>query len=364
MVSFGRLIADESQQLERRWYEAWQRSPHPHPELSEAALKNTLANQVRIIGEAMEADGPREAPEGLWQIRGRLHPEQRVDQQILIEEVVHEYGLLIDVVRTWVEERGLEVSFGDYSYFHQAVLELIAESVRRFARHQAEQVSRSRGDYLAGLAHQMRTPLSTLRFTVEQLVRPAARSDSAMAMLRRNVDRLSLLVNGVMRLERFKADELPVKPQRVRPAALVDDIVRDHEHEALRKGLRLEVEVNRTLEMDLDPDLFIDALGNLVQNAVKYTERGRVRVEVRDEGDTVEFRVIDTGPGMSTERRQTLFQPVIPQKPGGVGLGLTIAARAVVAQGGVIGADSGPEGGTTVWFRLPRAVVARKGGEA
>ena len=125
--------------------------------------------------------------------------------------------------------------------------------------------------------------------------------------------------------------------------------------------MRLDVSANRSARMQVDRDLLVDALGNLIQNAIKYTAKGYVRVSMEEQEDAVVFKVEDSGPGISPERQRELFQPVLPGQRGGVGLGLSIAFRAAVAQGGVLGLESELGRGSTFLLRLPWAVRAREG---
>lgn len=341
MASLGEQLIQHTDVIVQRWYEAWKGSRHPHLEVAEAALKDELAVQLRVIE--------------------RLDPEARVDQEIPIEEVVQEYRIAVIAIREWMAERKIEVPFLDYSYFYQAIFELTAEAVRRYTEYNIEQVKQARSEYLAEIAHQLRAPLATMALVTEILEDPNRRADSNLiARLRASVARLSRLVDGVMRLERFKAEELPVRPVRTHIAELIDSVIAENELAASRKQLRFEVQLDRTLEMTIDPDLFIDVFGNLVQNAIKYTLRGFVRVEVEQRPHDVHFRVIDSGPGISPDRQASLFSPVQPEKAGGVGIGLTIAKRAVVAQEGTIGCASEPGRGSTFWFQLPRVVHARE----
>ncbi|MFE8599702.1 sensor histidine kinase [Archangium violaceum] len=279
-----------------------------------------------------------------------------------IEEVVREYAYVIEAVRIWIDERDEQVSVQDYSFFSLAIFELAAESARRFAKYQAEQVARERSEYVAGIAHQLRTPVSTLGLYVQQLERGQDAPDTrAVERLRRTVDRLSRLVDGILRLERFKPDELPVHPETLAPAQVIDQLVADYEHDASRKGLRLDISANRSARMQVDRDLLVDALGNLIQNAIKYTEKGFVRVTLEEQENEVIFKVEDSGPGISPERQRELFRPVRPGQPGGAGLGLSIAFRSAVAQGGTLELESEPGRGSTFRLFLPRAVRAREG---
>lgn len=363
MTSLGELLCNNIDELVHRWYERWLREGPASPELPEAALKDHLPLQLRVIGEALlKENSSRESPWELWQRNGRLDPEQRVLDEVLIEEVVREYAFVIEEVRIWLDERGEQVSVQDYSFFSLAIFELTAESVRRFAKFRADQLARERSEYVAGIAHQLRTPVSTLNLTVQQLERGQGALDTrVLERLRRTVGRLSRLVDGILRLERFKPEELPVHPEDLAPAQIIDQITADYEHDARSKGLRLDVSANRSVRMQVDRDLLVDALGNLIQNAIKYTARGFVRVTLEEQEDAVVFKVEDSGPGISPERQRELFRPVLPGQHGGVGLGLSIAFRAAVAQGGALGLESEVGRGSTFLLRLPWAVRAREG---
>lgn len=85
----------------------------------------------RLIGEQLRDPSCAEPPASLWKATTRLHPEARIDQAILIEEVVQAFMLVVDVVREWIEERHIEVSFQEYSYFVQAVTSLVCRRARR-----------------------------------------------------------------------------------------------------------------------------------------------------------------------------------------------------------------------------------------
>jgi signal transduction histidine kinase len=206
----------------------------------------------------------------------------------------------------------------------------------------------------------MRTPLTVLKLHVSMLSRVDSLPNARVVhSIERNVKRLTGLVDGVMRLERFSPEEIPVFPVEIAPAKLIDQVVEDNAYEAERKSLRIEVLVNRVLRMQIDPTLFVDALGNLVQNAVKYTDSGHVRIEVEEKAAEVVFKVLDTGPGIPMERLQRMFETVEPDTTGGAGIGLTIVHRATRAQGGMVGVESDPGQGSCFWFSLPRAAKQR-----
>lgn len=357
MRTLGEELREHCDTLAQRWYERWLET-HASRGVSEAALKDSLPAQLRLIGRQLEDLSTAERPDQAWKITERLDPEARVEQQVPIEEMVQEYALAIDVVRGWVEEREIEVPFAEFSYFHTATYELTAESVRRYAAYQADEIRKQRAQYLAGVMHQLRTPLAALSVQVEILRDDPRRDAASIHKLQRNVRRIQVLVDGILRLERFHTWEVPVRPQKVYPAQLIDDIVSDHEVDAARKGLRFEAHVNRSLRMDLDPDLFLDALGNLVQNAIKYTARGFVIIDATERNENVLFCVRDSGPGIPPEKQRHLFKHALPGSVGGAGIGLQIAQHAARAQGGEIEVASEVGRGTVFSLRLPRTLRA------
>ncbi len=356
MSSLALALIEQHETITQLWYEAWRNSELPHPEIAEAALKDHLSPQLRRIGEQMQDLENADSPEANWAKPDRMDPEARVDQNMPIEEVVMEYSLALDVLRQWISDQKLKPSFEEYTYLFQNIFELTAESVRRYEARRHEQISEERSKYLAGLTHQMRTPISTLMMQMQIMERQREVSPSLINVCQRNLKRLSLMVNTVMRLERFKPNELPVRPQIVYPARLIDQALDDYQPDASHKGLRLETVVDRTLDMRIDPDLFLDVMGNLIDNAVKYTSSGFVRVEVEDlaDSDLVLFKVLDSGPGIAPDRQAGLLGPVKPVELSGAGIGMHVAQRAVTAMGGTIGIDSEVGQGTAVWFKLPR----------
>jgi len=360
IVTFANELIENRDAIVQRWYEAWRKSRHPHPEIEETLLKDMLSEQLKLIGFQIKAN-KSENTEDLWLIAKRLDPEERVIQKIPIEEVVQEYRIAVETVRCWIEEKEIEVSFKEYSYFYSAIFQLVAESVRRYSKFQHERISRDRSDYLARLTHQMRNPLSAISLNVGILSRMEIDQNAsrAISILDRNIRKLNLLINGVMRMERYKPEEIPVRPESLRPMVLLEEVMDEFEFDAAKKKLRLEISGNRSLRMEVDSNLLVDAFGNLIQNAIKYTEKGFVRVLVEEQNSNILFKVIDSGPGISKERQKDLFKPTKPGKPGGVGIGLSIAARAVAAQSGEIGVTSELGKGSTFWFYLPKKVKVR-----
>jgi signal transduction histidine kinase len=125
---------------------------------------------------------------------------------------------------------------------------------------------------------------------------------------------------------------------------------------AQQKGLRLEADFDPNLELEVDPVLTRSAVQNLLENAVKYTDEGEVRLAIEDHGSEIVVHVRDSCHGLSPEELRTVFEPFARghTKAPGTGLGLAIARRAIQVQGGRLEAESPGDSGCHFWITLPK----------
>jgi signal transduction histidine kinase len=154
----------------------------------------------------------------------------------------------------------------------------------------------------------------------------------------------------------MEAGAVEVRPAVVRLEQVLEPAIESARSEALDKGLSLSVDYDPDLDVEIDPLLTRSAIQNLADNAVKYTDTGRVQITVDHEGDTFQIHVRDDCHGLSREELETMFEPFKRGETGkaGTGLGLAIAKRAVEAQGGSIHAESPPPSGCHFWITLPK----------
>ncbi|MBM7112869.1 HAMP domain-containing sensor histidine kinase [Archangium primigenium] len=215
--------------------------------------------------------------------------------------------------------------------------------------------------FLAGVAHDLRNPLSALRMSAALVTSGRVteeRMQKTMGLVRRQVSRLDRMVGDLLDATRIEAGrfELSLEDRDVRE--LVASVVELYESGGGSRELRL-VMPEEPVRLRCDATRVEQVLHNLVSNALKYSpESSGVEVQVRHEGDEAWLCVVDQGIGISPEELTGLFAPFqrtgrAREKAPGVGIGLSVARRIVEAHGGRIEVESQPGRGSTFRVRLP-----------
>jgi signal transduction histidine kinase/HAMP domain-containing protein len=228
-------------------------------------------------------------------------------------------------------------------------------------------------DMVATVAHEFRTPLTSLRMAIhlcaEGAVGPLTPKQADLLFAARDdCERLQGIVDDLLDLSRIQAGKIELHRRAVSSGSLLAEAIDEHRSEAQGRSIALELNpltVDRSVLAD--PDRVQLVLSNLVKNALCHTPpAGRVELRAAPESDGfLRFEVSDTGPGIPEEHQPQLFQrffrvPGAP--PGGAGLGLYICKEIVESHGGKIGVESDPGQGAIFWFTLP--VAASTAGHA
>ena len=220
-------------------------------------------------------------------------------------------------------------------------------------------------DMVATVAHEFRTPLTSLRMAIhlctDGVVGPlTAKQADLLFAARDDCERLQSIVDDLLDLSRIQAGHIDLHRRNVSSAALLQRAL--DEHRALARQAEVELEMGAPSidrPVSADPERAQLVLSNLITNAIRHTPpRGRVDVRAAPEPDEVRFEVRDTGPGIAPEHLPHLFERFYrtPDAPaGGAGLGLYICKEIVTAHGGRIGVESDLGHGAVFWFTLPRA---------
>jgi two-component system, OmpR family, osmolarity sensor histidine kinase EnvZ len=209
------------------------------------------------------------------------------------------------------------------------------ERIRRFLAQRTEM--------LAGVSHDLRTPLTRLRLALAMLPRTEElRQD--VAEMTADVEEMDRMIGGYLAFARGEGTE---QAEAVNLAAILDDVAMG----ARRAGASLDLDVPADLTLKLRADAVRRAVTNLVDNARRHARH--VVLAAVAQGRSVLVTVDDDGPGIPADRRESVFRPFESGSSGGTGLGLTIARDIVRAHGGEIVLEDSPLGGLRARIRLP-----------
>jgi signal transduction histidine kinase len=202
------------------------------------------------------------------------------------------------------------------------------------------------GQMAAGIAHEIRNPLSSMKMTV-QMLREGAKDAEAFDLILREIERLELIA------AELTGASQPLRKEAVKLDGVVDDVLELMRRRLEHLGVRVEKSYAPVPEILVDVARFKRCVMNLVLNGAQAMPSGgplRVAVAARD--GRIRFAVTDGGAGVPAEVGARVFEPFVTTKQDGVGLGLALTRRIVEDHGGAIGYDTAP-GGTTFWIELP-----------
>ena len=292
--------------------------------------------------------------QGRWHVQTR---EQRLDGTPMIIE--GDYICLYDNQGRFTGHFGVQTDITERKH---AEAELIA------AKRAAEAANIAKSRFLATMSHEIRTPMNAiLGMTQLMLSNPpsAAQAQDYARTILHSGQMLLRLLNDILDFSTLEAGQLSLVMGRVAPAAILGETEALFGRTAQDQGLQFSTHWTGHPEAryEGDPQRLQQMLNNLVNNALKFTQQGTVRIEagvVESQGttDLLEFAVSDTGIGLTPEQQVRLFQPFTQvddsatRRFGGTGLGLSIVRSLAEAMNGAVGVDSTLGEGSRFWFRV------------
>lgn len=236
----------------------------------------------------------------------------------------------------------------------------------------AHEIARVRQDFLSTMSHEIRTPLNAITTITSLLSEKTNEEDQKLIdTLKFSANHLMMIINDILDFNKLDLGKMKLDLNPVSIRKLVEDIYKTYEFPAKEKNLEFDLVTNISLEETylIDNTKITQIVGNLLCNAIKFTESGKVGFEVNiqkrlAEHDLIEFKVTDTGEGINAENLDKIFESFtqinnrITRKSGGTGLGLAIVKKLIELHGSDIKVESESGKGTQFIFSLKLKKVA------
>jgi len=217
----------------------------------------------------------------------------------------------------------------------------------------------SKQQLLRDVSHELRSPLTRLQLALSLARREDGGVERQLTRIACEADRLEQLIARILKLVRLERPASAFQGIPIDVGRLLETIARDVAIEAEARSCTVSLHADAGLEVAGDPELLRSAFENVIRNAVRYGPSGSAVVVTAGRRDWIEVTVRDHGPGVPEKDLKLIFEPFYrvdaarDRAGGGEGLGLAIAARALVVHGGSIDAHNVPDGGLEVAMRLP-----------
>jgi signal transduction histidine kinase len=359
--ALAEAIDRRAHDIEQRWLERVQEEVvTAGRQIPPTDLRDSIGEYLVRLGHALRGQASIETGgSAAWADVAREHALTRVRLGFDIDQLVHEFILLRQILFHVAQEERLVADALQGEQLADLIDAAIATAVKTYVESRDAADRRARAEHIGFLTHELRNPLTTATMAATRLRRRPQIVDAdrqTLDMLDRGLNRVRSMIDGILLTERLEAHEMECHPVDVTFGQIIPEATRAAEFEAKNKGITLTTRYDAALQIHADPTLALSALQNVIDNAVKFTDRGHVHIVIDDEPSEARVHVYDNCDGLAPDAVTTIFEPFKRAHSGkaGTGLGLAIARRAVEAQGGRIGADSSIGHGCHFWLTFPK----------
>lgn len=240
----------------------------------------------------------------------------------------------------------------------------------------AREVDRTKSEFISIVSHQLRTPLTALRWHNEMILAGnlgeiSEKQNTSFKKMYGSILRMVALVNAMLNVARIEAGRIEIEPVPTDLARVAEGVLGKYETQIKDKSLEVATDIDVSIgEINVDPCLIEEVFSNLVSNAIKYSlEKGGVSLSLKSDGDMVKGKISDTGLGIPKEQQDKVFtkffrgENILSEDTDGTGLGLYIVKAIIESSGGKIWFESEENNGTTFWFTLPKSGMMKRSGD-
>jgi two-component system, OmpR family, phosphate regulon sensor histidine kinase PhoR len=359
------LIVDKREQLLANWRREVRRLPGAE-NLDAPTINDQVPELLDSLADALkrEDDTAKKETDSISAEHGLLRWQAGFD----VTEVVAEYNILRGCLQDAAEHDGIILS-GELLHIMNSIFdEAIGKAIKAFETMMTIELQHRHEEHIAFLLHDLRTPLEALSLATALLERSLGADDrdnnanSALAVLRGNIDRLAERVRQVLRGEAGLGRGFQAEFTWVKLGDLVDEMIRDLGPLSASAGTEVSNDIPADIEIYGDAKLLAQIFQNLLSNALKFTAQGAVQIGARklSPDGTVECWVRDSGAGIPSDRLDRVFErfetAADPEKRG-IGLGLAIVKEIIELHKGEIRVESEVGQGSTFTFIIPNMKV-------
>ncbi len=335
------------------------------PRPTEEELTNGVPMFLTQLGEALQLEG-RSSKADLQIVESAArHGQDMLNRGFTVAQVVHDYGDVCQAVTELAVEVNASIPTEEFNTLNRCLDNAIAEAVTEYGRHHEQGNSRKATERLGALAHELGNLVSGAILSFEALkTGQIGIGGSTAKLLERNLQDLRDLIHRSLSEVRLESGSMEKGPVRVRE--FMEDVEVGAAIDARNRAVRLTITpIDPELMVQADRQLLASAVGNLLQNAFKFSRpQGHVVVNTYGTTERVRIEIEDECGGLPPGKAEELFLPFKQRGNDrtGMGLGLAISRRAVEENGGLLSVRDAPGKGCVFVLDLPRVAPVPPGG--